>query len=147
MKVASGRTHRLLGHGFMDLSRGHAGVEGVSRDGVRVETRLLQQVGPEEGAWAGVAYVWDRDQSDAWTMPDGMADALGTRHDVPSTAQCNACHGGRRSHVLGFSAVQLAYEAAPGELDVGDLVAEGLISVPPSREPRVPGDATERAAL
>jgi len=39
---------------------------------------------------------------------------LGTAHDVPAASECRACHGGRKSFVLGYSAVQLGYAALPG---------------------------------
>ena len=118
-----------------------------SRDGVRVETRLLMKVGPGERDWADAAYLWSADQSDAVLALNGEENGLGTPHDVPNAADCQACHGGRRSHVLGFSAIQLAYDAEPGLLDLEGLVAEGLLTAPPRDVPRVPGDDTERAAL
>jgi hypothetical protein len=86
------------------------------RDGTRVETRLLFKHGPEPQAWTPVAYIWDGD--DARLAADGAANAAGTAHDVPSAAQCRGCHGGTRSSVLGFSAVQLPIVGEPGELDL-----------------------------
>jgi hypothetical protein len=49
--------------------------------------------------------------------------------------------------VLGFSAVQQAYDAPEGQLDLRELVARDLLTVAPARTPEVPGDETERAAL
>ena len=74
-----------------------------ARNGRRIETRLLVKRGPGERDWAGAAYVWDSDQRDADLTPDGVKDAGGSGHDVPSAAECAGCHGGRRSYVLGFS--------------------------------------------
>jgi mono/diheme cytochrome c family protein len=91
-------------------------------DGTRVETRLLAKVGPDDATdWIDLAYVWLPDGSDAVATPDGAVDALGTAHDVPSAAQCAACHGGRASHLLGVSAIQL--EDHPIEPAVGYLYA------------------------
>ncbi|MCP3143979.1 hypothetical protein [Pyxidicoccus xibeiensis] len=118
-----------------------------TRDGVRVETRLLLKFGPGERDWADGAYLWTADGADAVLTPAGAKDVLGTKHDVPTAAQCDACHGGRSSHVLGFSAIQLAHDAGPGLLNLDGLVAEGLLTAPPREVPRVPGNATERAAL
>jgi hypothetical protein len=118
-----------------------------TRDGTRVETRLLQKVGPAEDDWIGLAYLWDEAQTDAVAAPHGAVNALGTPHNVPASAECMACHGGRRSRALGFSAVQLAFEAEPGLVDLDDLAAAGLLSHPPASAPVIPGDATERAAL
>jgi hypothetical protein len=111
--------------------------------GVRVETRLLAKLGPSDGDWVALAYVWNEDQSDAIAAPYGFRDASGTTHDVPGAGECEACHGGRASRVLGFSAIQLS-QAEPLGLD--DLGREGRLShrAPPIA---VPGDDTERAAL
>ena len=112
-----------------------------TRDGVRVETRML---GLLDDGWIGAAYLWSDDGSDATIAPDGATDALGTPHDVPASNQCDACHGGRRSHVLGFSAVQLA---GAEETSLADLADAGLLSHPPAGSPVVPGDELERGAL
>ena len=85
-----------------------------SVDGVRVETRTLRKVGPGNEDWAAQAYVWLPDGSDAVATPQGATNALGTAHDVPAAGECLACHGGRKSFVLGYSAVQLGYAKLPG---------------------------------
>lgn len=115
-----------------------------TRDGVRVETRLLAHLA---GGWIGVAYLWREDGTDALAVPYGAIDALGTAHDVPASNECDACHGGRKSHVLGFSAVQLAAQAEPGSLNLDGLVLQGIVSDAPTVTPRVPGDESEQAAL
>jgi hypothetical protein len=115
--------------------------------GVRVETRMIEKFGPGDDDWAGVAYVWTPDQSDALAAPEGATDAQGTPHDVPSASACVGCHGGRRSVVLGFSAIQLSPAAVDGEFDLAGLTAASLLSAPPSAPFVVPGDATTRAAL
>ncbi|MES1183089.1 MAG: anthrone oxygenase family protein [Myxococcales bacterium] len=81
--------------------------------GVRVETRLLRKIGAGDEDWVATAYVWLRDGSDAVATPNGASNALGTAHDVPAAGQCLACHGGRKSFVLGYSAVQLGYATLP----------------------------------
>ena len=58
-----------------------------------------------------------------------------------------ACHGGRRSFILGFSALQLADSAAADGLDLGTLVQQGLLSRPPTSTPEIPGGPVEVAAL
>jgi hypothetical protein len=117
------------------------------RDGVRVETRLLQKVGPADADWVSVAYVWSDDESEAVATPDGAVNARGTAHDVPAANECMACHGGRASRVLGFSAIQLSMEAQPGELALRELIDTDRLTDPPPGELTVPGNATERAAL
>lgn len=113
-----------------------------TRDGVRVETRLLQRQ-PE--GWLGVAYLWLADGSDAVAAPHGAIDARGTSHDVPAANECGACHGGRSSHALGFSAVQLAQPTDDDSLSLEELVRLELVA--PTQTPRVPGSETEQAAL
>jgi mono/diheme cytochrome c family protein len=117
------------------------------RDGVPVETRLLQKIGPRDEDWAAVAYLWNGDGSEATAVPSGVSHARGTEHDVPSAAECMACHAGRRSRVLGFSAVQLADRAEAEHLDLAAVVALGWLSSPPSVAIEVPGTVVERSAL
>jgi len=109
------------------------------RDGVRVETRILHKLDASPDSWTAAAYVYLEDGSDAQLTAAGAEDVLGTEHDVPAASQCPACHRGRESFVLGFSAIQLAHEL---EL----LVEQDLLSDPPARAPHLPGSATERAA-
>ncbi|WP_253899612.1 hypothetical protein [Corallococcus carmarthensis] len=118
-----------------------------TRDGVRVETRLLEKAGPHPEDWRAVAYVWLPDQRDAVAAPSGMRDAGGTPHDVPSASDCFGCHGGTRSRVLGFSAIQLSYAASEDLLDLEDLIASDLLTQPPPSRFTVPGNDVERAAL
>ena len=103
-----------------------------TRDGIRVETRILKKTGPEDDAWSASAYLWTEDQSDAFLMPEGGDNQLGTAHDVPGAADCSGCHAGRASRVLGFSAVQLAWDSPEGQANVSDLKAAGVLvdSVP-----------------
>lgn len=116
-----------------------------ARDGHRLETRVLFKWGPADGDWSGAAYVWLDDQSDAIIAPDGAHDVDDSGYDVPSAAECGACHGGRRSHVLGFSALQLG--ADPGApLSLHDLAQAGALGAAP-RVAAIATDETERQAL
>jgi hypothetical protein len=118
-----------------------------SVEGVRIETRLLEKRGPTDANWAALAYVWDSDEGDATAAPLGGIDSHHTDHDVPAAGECFACHGGRRSFLLGFSAVQLGGIALPGEVDLGSVIQQGLLSHPPVNNPVVPGNAVEVGAL
>lgn len=115
--------------------------------GVRIEMRLLEKRGGGDDDWVALAYVWDAADGDAIAAPLGVVDARGTEHDVPAAGECLACHGGRRSFVLGFSAIQLSREATAGELDLSDLVTGGRLSAPPAMPPVIPGNEIEQAAL
>ena len=113
-----------------------------TRDGVRVETRLVARTGLAPGDWIFATYVWEGD--DAQRVTDGVVDALGTGHDVPAEFQCTTCH--RQSwRVLGFSAIQLAYDGAG--VDLQTLVDEEALTDPPMDPIAVPGDALAQAAL
>lgn len=102
-----------------------------SLDGVRLETRVFQKVGP--GAWGYVAYVWRADGSDADAAPGGVVDVLGTFHDVPETSQCFACHRGVADIVLGVSAFQLVRSDFDRLVSIGALPALAPFATPPGR--------------
>lgn len=115
--------------------------------GARIETRLLEKRGPKDTDWIALAYVWNAEGDDAVAAPLGAVDSHRTEHDVPAASECTACHGGRRSFVLGFSAVQLAAPAADGEVDLASLVRAKRLSHPPASTPVIPGTPVEVAAL
>ncbi len=115
------------------------------RNGVRIETRLLVKRGADD--WLALAYRWTEDQRDAIAVPFGVVDANGTTHDIPAAGECVACHGGRSSFVLGFSAIQLSAPATPGQIDLDGLIATERLSQPPLGRFEIPGTADERAAL
>lgn len=117
------------------------------RDGVRVETRMLEKFGDGDADWSMIAYAWTADGGDAIATPSGVVDALGTKHDVPAAATCLGCHGGRRSRVLGFSALQLSHVAEDGEWALPALSAAGILGAAPTAPLVVPGNDVERAAL
>lgn len=82
-------------------------VKEFSRDGVMVETRIVERLNDATPAYSYRTYVWRDDESDADLVTTGATDVRGTAHDVPSESQCIACHSGEPGKVLGFSAVQL----------------------------------------
>lgn len=119
-----------------------------SAGGKRIETRVLRKVNGDDDGWAAMSYAWSDTQDEASAVPDGVMDALGTTHDVPSARSCMACHGGRPERVLGFGAIQLAHEAQrAGELTLAGLVAERSLSSEPTGPIVVPGSTQEAAAI
>jgi hypothetical protein len=118
-----------------------------SRNGVRLETRLLVKRGTGARDWASASYVWQADQSDARLAPEGALDILGTQHDAPAAKKCGGCHAGRGSYVLGFSAVQLANVDAAAPASLSSIAAAGLLTHPPSELHTLTLPPTERAAL
>lgn len=117
-----------------------------TRDGVRVETRLLQK--QSSGAWYAVAYQWRADQKEADAVPNGVRNASGTPHDVPNGDDCLTCHSQMPDKALGFSALQLSHaaEAAGGALEwtLDTLIRDDLLTAPPAQSFTVPGAALDQ---
>lgn len=131
----------------------------------RVETRMTERLA--DGSWRYATYQWDADESAAVLAPPrGVRGAYeispGVRHDLPGRGDCAMCHEAGSNRVLGLSALQVSPErdalaahgepAAPGDVDLVDLVARGmlvnfpasLLVVPPMINAATP---TGRAAL
>lgn len=121
-----------------------------SRDGIRIETRLIEKLPRERASegfegWLSIAYVWLDDQSDAKATPEGLENAKGTPHDVPDQETCGDCHDMRLEKPLGFSAIQLAHD---GEgLTLTKMAEQGLLSAPPTVALAVPGTPEQRELL
>lgn len=116
-------------------------------DGVPVETRVMHRFKDEPGGdddWWFATYVWNEAGDEAVRTPEGVIDANGTTHDVPTELTCFGCHGYLAERALGFSAVQLAHDDAGLGLD--ELEAAGLLSTP-APDAAVPGDEVAVAAL
>jgi hypothetical protein len=118
-----------------------------ARDGVRVETRLLEK--QASGSWYAVAYQWRADQHEADAVPNGVLNASGTPHDIPNNDQCLTCHSQMPDKALGFSAIQLAHDKSdpnePLEWTLGSLMADELLTQPPAAVFSVPGTELERS--
>ena len=130
--------------------------------GRRVETRFMEAL--DDGTWRYATYLWQGDGRDALLAPAAgavVATQAGT-HAVPAEADCRACHEGRTSPVLGFTALQLSPDRDPGALhagpprrgdvDLATLVERGLLrGLPPdllATPPRIDAPSpTARAAL
>lgn len=121
-----------------------------SRDGVRVETRLIEK--QKSGSWYTVAYHWREvfDQMEAIAVPDGLENASGTAHDIPDADACLTCHSQQPDKVLGFSAIQLAHglmSSGQGEWTLDVLVEDGLLTAPPAAVPTFSWDWLDRDTL
>lgn len=133
--------------------------------GRRVETRTMTL--GADGRWTYATYAWNADESGAILAPEGGVRGAcetpeGTRHDLPSVADCGACHDAGRSAVLGFGTLQLSSDRdalaphaetpTPGSVDLADLVERRLVRGLPREfvetPPRIPASTDrERAAL
>ena len=123
-----------------------------SVNGKRVETRIMQRLGTGPRDWAFASYRWTEDEGEAIIVPpDGLENANGTAHDIPSRVACTQCHGGyaygggRPSRGLGFSAIQLSHDG--DDLTVAKLAAAGRFRESPVLPYTVPGDAVTQHAL
>ncbi|NUP10996.1 MAG: hypothetical protein HOW73_33535 [Polyangiaceae bacterium] len=114
-----------------------------TRDGIRVETRIITRTGPGDIDYEFGTYVWD-DSGDAVLTDEGLENANGTEHDVPPKTLCTTCHR-TQWRILGFSALQLTHNL-PGET-IASLSDEGLLTVPNPDGIVVPGDEATQAAL
>lgn len=116
-----------------------------SKDGKRIETRLMEKVGEGIQSWVIVSYRWREDQSDADKTLSGGSNEQNTTHDIPSAGQCISCHGGTSSVALGFSAIQLSHEKS--ETTLSSLAKENKLSHPPKSHFQIPGTPLERSVL
>lgn len=127
-----------------------------SRDGLKLETRVLEKIAPPPGieSWTYVAYAWSEDQRSVTPADaEGVQDVLGTDHDIPSQAQCRSCHNQPGLDMVnGFQAIQLNHRG-PG-WTLNRLIERGRLVNGAGEAPNVssdnaglPGDATARAAL
>src|SRR5688572_15630575 len=80
-----------------------------TRGDTRVETRLLWK--QDADTWFMRAFVWNEAQTQAFATLDGVTDANGTSHDVPPPEDCEKCHDRMPDVLLGFTALQLDYDA------------------------------------
>ena len=113
--------------------------------GVLVETRLIHRFGPGDGDFWYAAYQWNADHTEATRVPDGVVDANGTEHDIPSADQCFSCHAAAPERVLSFSALQLSH-SGPG-VTLSILDDDGMLTHSPPPGIEVPGDPVAQAAL
>jgi hypothetical protein len=116
-------------------------------DGKLIETRLLwkQEEGADGSGWLKVAYLWNEDGTEAFAVPEGVANANGTTHDVPAIEGCEQCHNGAGDVLVGVAAIQLSKETGGGYLST--LIADGVLSNPPAGEFAVPGGADIENAI
>jgi uncharacterized repeat protein (TIGR03806 family) len=75
-------------------------------DGVLAETRLMMR--HNDGDWAGYAYQWNNQGTDADLVLDGATFDTGSRDwAIPSAAQCLQCHTDVAQSTLGLETAQM----------------------------------------
>jgi hypothetical protein len=117
----------------------------------RIETRLMHRYGPAQSDWLFAVYQWSEsapdDPSAAIAVPDGVQNANGTDHDIPSETECQNCHGKLRERALGFSAFQLSHPATGDDLTIEAISNLGWLTAPAPQGFEIPGTPTQQAAL
>jgi hypothetical protein len=134
---------------FWHLPEGTRLWKEFTRDGVRIETRLLWKQGPTEDDWYSMSFAWNEAGTEAVAASIGVEDALGTEQDIPSATDCKTCHDRQPGFALGFGALQLDH--ADGDMNLAALVEQGRLSNPPAGSAApifpLPGGPVEQAAL
>jgi hypothetical protein len=143
VKLPAGTQINTTDMDFWDYPAGTKFFKEFSRDGVRVETRMIMKRSP--GVWFFMPYKWRDDLTDADAVPDGEMNARGTQHDIPTQEQCGTCHNAMKDRVLGFSAVSLSHNL--GGLNLTQAAAMGMLSAPPAAEITLPFDDVSKKAL
>ena len=97
-------------------------------NGRKVETRFLWRASASQ--WVFATYIWNEEGTEAVLAPDaGVKHAVevapGRSHDIPSAADCHACHGDRHAGPLGFNALQLSTDRDPNAIH-GESLAPGM---------------------
>ena len=104
--IPEGKTVEIESNGGLTFPRGSVFLKNFRHEGVLVETRLL--VRHEDGGWAGYAYEWNEDQTDATLLDSEKTKTVhGQDWTYPSRAQCLGCHTESAGRVLGFTTEQL----------------------------------------
>jgi uncharacterized repeat protein (TIGR03806 family) len=109
LAIPDGTTIGVEPDGDFVLPIGSVLVKTFSLNGVRIETRLL--VRHDDGYWAGYAYEWNDEQTDAFLLPAGLTkDVGGQAWSIPSRAACLQCHTEAAGRTLGLEIGQLNRE-------------------------------------
>ena len=119
----------LPGKGQLRFSgnRGWQGPDGtalmqtLSRDGKRIETRVLLK---QHNEWLGYSYEWNKAQTDASLVDLEGADrvlANGKPWRIPSRAECMMCHGRAAGYVLSLTELQINRTHNYGEVKANQI--------------------------
>jgi hypothetical protein len=109
-----------------------------TRGSVRVETRYIAKVLPDEAApdaWFYISFAWNQTQDATTAVTAGRVNVNGTTHDIPARSDCQVCHDNvNPGRVLGFQAIQLDATDPDGLLDLDRIDALGwLTRSPPAK--------------
>jgi uncharacterized repeat protein (TIGR03806 family) len=108
LAIPDGTTIGVGPDGDFEFPVGTVLVKEFTAGGRRVETRLLLR--HDDGTWAGYAYAWLEDDSDAFLVDDALDVVDGTPPDgwrIPSRGECLQCHTDVAGFDLGLTIGQL----------------------------------------
>lgn len=109
-------------NGGWKLPEGSALIQTLSREGRRLETRILLK---DDHEWAGYTYAWNAAQTDAELLPaEGRVDESWI---FPSRQECSVCHSRQAGFLLGVSTLQLNRKNAAGLNQIAMWEDEGRL--------------------
>ena len=134
LAVPEGSTIAVDDDGDFELPAGSVLVKELRDGDTRLETRLLVNHGD---GWAGYAYQWRSDGTDADLVAGAVRIELPTQSwDIPSRSQCLECHTTAAGRSLGLELRQLDWEMTYPDGTVANqldhLGALGLLKEPPT---------------
>lgn len=93
----------------------------------RIETRLIEKA--EDGKWYYFTFLWNKDETEAVIAPsEGIKNYVPINdkvaHDIPSSGQCQACHGFQNEPLMSFAALQLSPDRDPAGLHQDPLQSD-----------------------
>lgn len=151
LSMPDGTSATVGDDGALDLPIGSVVVKEMMVGGRKVETRLL--VRHDDGFWAGYAYEWNADGTEATLLPAAKAAVGGGGEPwtIPSRAQCLQCHNVATGGRLGLELRQLdldqVYPNGAVENQVDLLVRLGMLEAPAERPGALPALADPNAPL
>lgn len=105
MALPDGQTITIEADDHWTLPIGSVLVKQFRVAGQLVETRLLMR--HDDGLWAGYTYLWSEDGSDAvLARAGGSIETPDGTWNLPTSAQCIACHTGASGQSLGTETAQ-----------------------------------------
>lgn len=152
--VPEGGSIHVAEDGNWYLPPGSVVLKTFEHQGRRIETRMLVR---EEDRWLGYAFEWNEAQTDAVLLTTGKTRQLGDfAWQIPSRAQCFACHTAASGRTLGFETAQLnrsiVYPTKRRANQIATFGHVGLLdtaldpaSAPRFADPSSDAPATERA--
>jgi hypothetical protein len=110
-------------------------------NGKRMETRFYYKTEPD--FWINATYAWrDNETRTQKSFGELVAVDDGSTYVIPTQADCDECHKGRKDRLLGFEAPLLGLPGATG-ITLDMLVKEGLLTHPPAKVSyEMPDDGT-----